>query len=139
MIAYPMAMQTQPQSAGDHRFQFILWLAMVGSILLYFVVANLVVPAAAPSDNPEIVTGLLIFALLLTAGSVPVRSHLFAEEDGKLTPQQKRQSLVVALSMCEAAAIFGIIARFAFGSPSYYLFFLIGLAGQLLHYPRQKS
>ncbi len=124
--------------AEERRFQIILWLAMVASILIYVAVANLIQPTNS-QQNPELFTGLLILACMLVAGSIPMRRAMFSGENGRQTPQEKRQGYIVALVMCQAAAVFGIIARFAFDSPKYYLFFVVGLFGQLLHYPRQDS
>ncbi len=111
---------------------------MACSILVYFLITKLVTPTDAV-DNPELVIGLLILAVLLCGGSLSVRHQLSESEPKPHSSLQRRQAYIVALVMCEAAAVFGIVAHFACASPYSYLFFLIGLAGQLLHFPKNET
>ena len=113
------------------RAQLIIWVAMVLSIPLYFVVATLV-----PPSNPQPVSAarnfLFIVAPVLVAISFPMRL-LFERRIGAF------QGTLIALVFCEAAALCGIIVWFVTGWPFYYVLLLFGLVGGLLHYPKTKS
>ena len=103
---------------------------------MYYLVAR-----AAPEQVGDSASGftivLLVVAMGLVAGSLVVRNRLTAKTPPD--PKRLRSGYVASLAMCEAAAIFGLVIRFTFGSPQYYLFFLIGLIGMLLNYPRKNS
>ena len=104
----------------------VLWLVMAMSIVMYFVVIQMVKPTRA-QENPTLVTALLIAALVLVAASFPVKSRLRA--------QSEKSALLVALALCEAAALCGLVIWFSTAWPYYYVFLLLGLAGQAMHFP----
>lgn len=113
--------------ADAYRQQLVLWVAMAISIPVYFVVARMVQPVDVQA-NETLVAVLLVVALSLVGLSFPMKSRL-----------RKQSGLIVALILCEAAALFGLVIRFATGSPYYYVFLALGFAGVLLHFPRRQS
>jgi hypothetical protein len=105
----------------------VLWLAMALSIGMYFVVIQMVQPTHA-QENPTLVNILMVMAVTLVAVSFPLKSRI-----RRMSSEQA--GLLVALAMCEAAAICGLVAWFSTAWQYSYGFLLLGLAGQVLHYP----
>ncbi len=114
----------QPVEAR-HRQRVIVWLVMAVSIVMYFIVARVIEPRVTRSD-PTLVTVLLVTAVSMVAMSFAVKSRAQAGR-------------IIALVLCEAAALFGIVVRIVAGSPRYWVFLLLGLVGVLLHYPRREE
>ena len=115
-----------------------LWLVMAVSVALYFVVVNVVeLPPREP--NTQLVTTLLVVAFGLVAASFPVKSRLLAQAREGNAPGREQVAHVLALVLCEAAALLGVVVRFVTGSAHYYIFLVAGLAAILLHYPRREG
>jgi hypothetical protein len=122
----------------QYRQSVILWMAMLVSIGMYFVVVRLVPPQQA-TDNPALVNTLLVAALGLVAASFAVKSHFLQRGRDLGKPAFFRMALIVALVLCEAGALLGVVAWFLTGSSRSYWMLLIGFIGMLLHYPPRES
>ncbi len=107
----------------DRRKQIIVWAAMLGSILMYYVVMRVLKPAPAGGD--------VTAALALAVGSAALTGVSFLMKRRLASPV----GFMVALAMCDAAAILGLISWFLTGSPLSYYPLVFGFAGVLLHYP----
>jgi hypothetical protein len=57
-----------------------------------------------------------------------------AQQDLKLV----QQAYIVALALCESAALLGLLVHFLTGSVYYYAAFAIGVIGMLLHFPKKQ-
>lgn len=115
--------------------QVMLWLAMLVSVAMYFVVVSML-PPATPTENPALVNGLLVAALGMVAASFAAKARL-SQAAGTDDLKRKQMGLVVPLAMCESAAVLGVVVWFVTGSPRYSWFLVIGIAGILLHYPKR--
>jgi len=118
----------------QYRFQLILWFAMVFSIVMYLVVIRLVPPQAA-ADNPTLVSALLVVAFSVVAASFLVKFRFFARAAETGNAQFRRAGFLIALVLCEVAALLGVIVWFLTGSSRTSWFLLLGFAGDLLHFP----
>ena len=107
---------------ADYRRRLALWLAMVFSIMMYFVVIQRVTPAS-PQENPT-----LVYAMLGASIALVVTSFV-----------AKRVADILALALCEAAALLGVVAWFVTAWSRSYVFLIVGLAGMLLHYPKRRG
>ena len=113
-----------PTPDVEYRGRLILWLAMTFAIVMYFVVIQRVTPAS-PQENPTLVYAMLAASVALVAASFVVKA--------------KRVPDILALALCEAAALLGVVAWFTTGWSRSYVFLIVGLAGILLHYPRREA
>ncbi|MGH9719289.1 MAG: hypothetical protein ACRD8O_03700 [Bryobacteraceae bacterium] len=128
-----------PDSAdAEHSQQLILWIAIALSIVTYFVVAALVSPTSTQA-KPTLDTALLIAAAGLVAASFPVKSYIAERIDRPGNRAGQRMARIVAVMMCDVAAVLGLVVKFVTGSPLYYVPLLLGFAGVLLHYPRREE
>lgn len=130
----------EPSSPADnqHRQQLVIWLAMVMSLVMYFLILRLV-PAPVTEGVPGLVTGLMVVAIGLVALSFLVKSRMASRGDGEGPPRQSHAAMIVPVAMCEAAALFGVVVWFVAGSVEAYYFLLLGLVGMLLHYPKREA
>ena len=107
-------------------------------VVMYYPVSLALQPTKADSNWPFAYL-LLGVAVLLAGVSYPLRIRFSASADGRKIAAQVRTAYIVAYVICEAAAVLGLIVLFASGWPLYWVFFLIGLAGLALQFPRQSE
>jgi F0F1-type ATP synthase membrane subunit c/vacuolar-type H+-ATPase subunit K len=132
-------MPPQPNSPeAEYRFSLTLWVVMLISIGMYYVVIRMVTPEQ-PSDNPILVRILLVGSCGLAVASFAIRK-LF-ESRARVANQSsiRRTGFLLALVLSEAAALFGLVVWFVTGSPQYYLFLLIGGGAMVLHFPTRPQ
>jgi hypothetical protein len=95
------------------------------------------VAASANANNIERV--LLVLALAYVLLSIPAKRWLRVQADAVDSALLRNLAFLVPLILCEAAALTGLVLRFAAGSSHYYVFLLLALAGMLLHFPRRSD
>ena len=122
-----------------YRVQFIVWLAILFSVCMFLLITVIVEVPAGRSDNPLVVWILLAVAIFTVILSFVLKRRFLAEAVAKQSPGRLQTGLIVALSLCEVAGMFGIFVFFVTGTPYYYLFFIISALGILLHMPRQDQ
>lgn len=121
-----------------YRMRLTIWVAMLFSIAMYGVVVRIVHPDAT-ADNPTLVEVLLLAAVALVAASFAVKNYFFKRARETGNPALVRAGELIAFTLCEAAALFGLVVWFVAASPRYYWFLVLGAGGQLLHYPRRED
>jgi hypothetical protein len=129
---------TQPDR--QLRANRILWGALTASVVLYFVLAVTVPPAAKMENaarNTNVERVLMVLAVAYVLLSIPAKRWLLVQADAVDSAFLRRLALLVPLVLCEVAALTGVVLRLAMGSPHYYVFLVLALAGMLLHFPRK--
>lgn len=125
-------------SASDYRNQVVTWLAILAAIPMYYVVMHNVRPVA-PVDNPVLVNALLGAALVLVGASFVLKSVVPARAPGEQGPRLQRVGFILALILCETAALSGVVIWFLTASPRSTWFLGIGAAGILMHFPGRHA
>ena len=120
-----------------HQTLMIIWAAQLMALLGIVLLSVLVLQPSA-SDNTMLFWILAGASVLLVAISFAVKQKLFAQAIEKQSPAQIQQAQIVAMALCEAAGLFGMLARAITGSPYFYLLFAVGVIGMLLHFPRRE-
>jgi hypothetical protein len=126
----------------DARFttMLIIWFALLMSVGTFFVIAQLVErPANAEADGSPLVWILLALGIMTFLGSFLIKRKLLAQSVREQSPAMVQNAMIVALALCESTSLFGLLAYFATATRYYYIFFIIGVAGSLLHMPRRDQ
>src|SRR5688500_8600949 len=113
----------------------IVWIlsgSMLLSVGLYFGIAALLSPAEQTPATHSLAPMLAVVALAAVGASFWFRHRFFAQP----TPGQRFAALIIALALCQLAAVLGLVVRFVENAPEYWTFFLFGALGIALHYPR---
>jgi|HubBroStandDraft_2_1064218.scaffolds.fasta_scaffold381607_2 hypothetical protein len=124
------------------RANRIVWAALTASVVLYFVLTVTIAPAATVENaarNANIERVLMALALAYVLLSIPAKRWLLVQADAVDSVFLRRLALLVPLVLCEVAALTGVVLRLAMGSPHYYVFLVLALAGMLLHFPRKEQ
>jgi heme/copper-type cytochrome/quinol oxidase subunit 1 len=123
-----------------HRVLVILWFALVSSVGIYFVISRLV-PTPASDDSQVSMLSLVLAAmgLSLTILSFAIKQRFFTQAEQKQRPALVRAGLIIALALCETAALFGFVDLLVTGNRYYFVMFVIALIGMLFHFPRRNQ
>src|SRR5450432_3572145 len=132
--------QPSSQQTPDavYRIRLLSWAAMLSAIVMYFVLIRSVHPTKA-TPNPTLVPALLLLGVALVAASFPVKAYFFKRAHEAGNPKLGQTGELVALAICEMAALFGVLVWFLSGAPQYWWFLILGAAGQLLHWPQRQE
>jgi hypothetical protein len=125
---------------ATHRVLVILWFALVSSVGISFVLSRLVpTPESEPSQvsMPSVV--LAAMGLSLTILSFVMKHRFFTLAEQKQRLALVRTGLIIALALCETAALFGFVDLLITGNRYYFVMFVIGLIGMLFHFPRRNQ
>lgn len=118
----------------------IVWFAMLMSVGTFFVIAQLVERQPNPQeDGNMLVWVLLALGIFTTLASFVIKSKILAQSVKEQRVDLVQSAMIVALALCEATSLFGLLAYFATGTRYYYIFFIIGVVGSLLHMPRRDQ
>jgi F0F1-type ATP synthase membrane subunit c/vacuolar-type H+-ATPase subunit K len=135
------------------RTMRILWAVFLTTIGLYAFVAYMARPSdessagAAESLGTGTAAGglsvliIVLFALGLSAvvASFLVKQAYAQRAVREQSPAVLQTGFIVAVVLCETAALFGMVGLFVDGNPLAYLLFVIAAAGIVLHFPRRED
>lgn len=122
----------------DERYRtlFILWFAMLMSLVMYLVFIYLA--PVEPRPNQKITLLLNTVGLIPVAASFLVKQILMGKAAAAQQVQQVHSAYIVSFAMCEVAGLLGLLDHRLTGSKYYYIGFAIGGLGLLLHFPRKQ-
>ncbi|HEX8852028.1 MAG TPA: hypothetical protein VF754_01000 [Pyrinomonadaceae bacterium] len=137
--------QTGTQTSVEQRLTTmrILCIVFLANIGLFALVGYITGQSAgAERDASDGFSNLLLafFALgvAAVAASFAVRSVFQAKAEREQSQTVVQQGLIMALVMCEVAALLGLVGLFIDGHPYTYLLFVVAAVGDLLHFPRRE-
>ena len=115
-----------------------LWIAMILSIVGYFIFSFFAGPSKDVKPNPTLSLVLLGAAVSAALISFLLKSKLLNRAFEQQQVQLVQQGYIVALAMCEVGGLLGLLDFFVTGDRYYYVLFIIAAVGQLLHFPRRE-
>jgi hypothetical protein len=136
-------MQTQDQNRlqkRDGRLQTfrIFWFALMMSVVLYFILTLVTGQPKNSQPNPAFSLGLLAGGMVSVIASILLKSKYVNRSVEEQSVKVLQQGYIMALALCEVAAIFGLLDHFTTGNPYYFANFIVAVCGQLYHFPRRQ-
>jgi hypothetical protein len=129
--------QVEFQVEARHKVFLILWFALLVSVMTLLVLA--LVAGGKGLPNPT-----LSYALLGVGSAIVLVSFLLKQTlaqkaitNNDIAALQSAQ--IIALALCESAAVFGVLDRFLTGSQTSWCLFAIAAIGILLHFPKKEQ
>jgi hypothetical protein len=134
------ANQNDPQTKMELRIRSLrtLWTAMLLSIGMYYVFTLFAGRQENVEPNNTLFLVLVVVALSTTLISFPIKNRLLSRAVAEEQVQFVQPAYILAWALSEVAALLGIVDFFATGDRYYYILFIIGACGQLLHFPRRE-
>ena len=133
--------QSQGSSMIEARYRvmLILWLAMLSSVFMFFVMTKIVGMPEEVDANMMLVPIFMGLGLVAIALSFLLKRRFLSQAVEQQKPELVQTGMIVALALCEASALFGLIVFFVTGCHHYYVCFIVSLAAMLLHFPRRDQ
>ena len=118
------------------RTMRILWIALFISIVLYYGFTLFNKGNDAP--NTLVSFGLAAAGMFLVILSFPIRRRFLTQSVETQSMELVQKGYIVALAVCEAAALLGLLDHFVTGNRYYYLLFIAAAAADSLHFPQRR-
>ena len=137
----------KPNLVAQYQTLVIIWAALLFSQVLFVVMLVFTKPNLFGFDFSEPITGqsaamvlgLAVAAITCVALSFGFKRRLYERAVEEQSTAQVQSGLIIALALCEASSLFGLVLAFAFDYPYFFLWFALGIIGMFLHFPRQTD
>ena len=116
----------------------ILWLAMLLSIVIYYVFTFFVARKEDLAANPKLSLSLLGAAVSTSLISFLIKTKLLSKAVEQRNVGMVQQAYIVTWAITEVAALLGLLDFFTTSDRYYPVLFLIAALGMLLHFPRRE-
>ena len=134
----PINKSTQLNVDARYRIMLVIWFGLLSAVGLYFVVAQLVQPPEVDSAQNKMLTVILSgMGAFLVVISFAVKQRFLKQSDERQEIALVQTGFIIAVAMCEAGALFGLVDLMATGNRYYFVVMLIGALGILFHFPRR--
>ena len=128
------------QARIDARFRvmLILWFALLSSVVVYFLVSLVIQrPNVDDGENRILTFVLTVVGTFTVIVSTALKQRFLAQSVDQQRLELVQTGYIVALALCEFAALLGLVDRMVTGNRYYYVLFVIALIGMALHWPRR--
>jgi hypothetical protein len=130
--------RTQPNVDARYRIMLIIWFALLSAVGLYFVVGQLVQPPEVDSAQNKMLTVILAgLGTFMVVVSFAVKQRFLSQSVERQEIALVQTGFIVAVAMCEAGALFGLVDLVVTGNRYYFVVMMIGALGILFHFPRR--
>lgn len=129
-----------------YRVMLMLWFPILISMVLFlmltiFVAGPRVDGGPADADGTNKIVMLVCgaaggFTFLM---SFILKRKYYSQAVEQRNPALMQTGFVLALALCEATSLFGLLIYFVTRDPSAYLLFALAALGMLLHFPRKSQ
>ena len=135
----------KPNLVAQYQTLLILWASLLSTQVLFVVMLFFVKPNLFQFDfsrsplepSGAMILGFAVAAVTCVVLSFAFKRRLFERAVETQDPEQVRSGLIIALALCEASSLFGLVLAFAFDYPYFFFWFILGIVGMLLHFPKQ--
>ena len=131
----------KPLGESRYRGALVIWGAQVMALVMFFALTRIVgrEADADAADNRVLLLVLAAAALMAFALSFVLKAKLISQAAAQGRPDLATSAYVLAFALCEAAALFGLVAHFVTGAPESLYFFIPAALGLALHFPRRMN
>ncbi|HEX8282145.1 MAG TPA: hypothetical protein VF588_02270 [Pyrinomonadaceae bacterium] len=126
------------------RTMRILWAMFLITIGLFVLVTYVSRPddetrAEIASDPQTLLLVLAAVALSSVVASFVLKAGFYRRAAEQQQPALLQSGFIVAMALCEAAVLLGLVALFITWNDYAYLLFALGALGEALHFPRREQ
>jgi hypothetical protein len=134
----------KPKLTGIYQTFVVIWAALLVSQLMFLVVLYFSKPDIFKFDltlpmldeNAPIVIALAVVALISVGLSFVFKKRYREQAIAEQKVEVLQTGQIVAMALCEASTLFGLVLAFAFDYQYFFLWFVLGIIGMLLHFPK---
>ena len=139
--------EPKPNLAAQYQTLVVLWVAILMSQLMLILVLFLTrkelfefrfyQPIGGQSSS--MILGFAVAAVTCVGFSFAFKRRFLERAIEQHEPKLVQTGSIIAIALCEAASLFGMGLAFAFDYQYFFAWFILGIAGTLLHFPRQND
>ncbi len=129
--------QNDANVENGYRVLVIIWLAVLSSAVLFFMLTFVIPRSVALDASPLMLWVLTGMGMLLPLMSFAPKKIFMEQAVQKQQMQLVHTGYIIAFAMSEAAGIFGLLAYVLTPGPYHYLLFALSVVFMLAHFPRR--
>ncbi|HEV7473202.1 MAG TPA: hypothetical protein VGN90_04080 [Pyrinomonadaceae bacterium] len=130
--------QNNPSSGAQYPTLLILWVAMLSFTLMYLVV-TLILPRSSGPENHLLTIIFSAVSAFLVVVSFAVKGKVLARSVEAQDTRLVKTGIVLALALCEGAAILGLLDFLVARDRYYVVLIIFSFMGMVLHFPRRSQ
>jgi hypothetical protein len=127
--------EAQTKVAARYRVFFILWVAMMVSLVFLLCLAVFVQGSGRP--NRTMSYAFFAVSMVLVIASLPIKQRQLKQAIENRQIALLQNAYILGFALCEAAALFGLLDHFVTGSGNYRFMFALAVLGMLVHFPKK--
>jgi F0F1-type ATP synthase membrane subunit c/vacuolar-type H+-ATPase subunit K len=125
------------------RTMRILWVVFLITVGLFVLVTYFARPSAETvaevrQANPAVLLALAALGLSSVVASFIFKAGFYRRAAEQQQPAVLQTGFILALVLCEAAVLMGLVGLFVTWNDYAYGLFALGFVGELLHFPRRE-
>ncbi len=125
----------------------IIWLALLVSQIMLLVVIFLAKPEAfqfdfskpALGENALMTMMLAVLAISNLMLSMFFRRKYVGQAIDERKPALVQTAMILGCALCESISLFGVVLAFTFAYQYFFLWFAVGIAGTISHFPKRSD
>jgi hypothetical protein len=129
--------EMESRVAARYMTFLILWFAMLMSVTIFFFIAWIVGGQGTPNPNPVMSYALLAGGFSIVTASFVLKQQLVRKAIDNTDVAALQSAQIIAMALCESAALLGLLDRFTTASPTSWFLFAIAALGMLAHFPKK--
>jgi Tfp pilus assembly protein PilN len=124
-----------------YRVLLMMWFAFLLTVVVYFVLTLFIQRSPVDDRDPRgmITLTLAAVSVLIVIVSLIIKQKILVQAAEKRSLKVAQTAHVIAMALCEIAAILGVGLYIVIGARYYYLLIIISALGLILHRPRRES
>lgn len=132
---------------GQYRILSIIWFALFASQTMFVVIIFLAKPEAFQFDFSKSPLGentlmTIMFAVLAISNlglSLVFKRKYISQAITEHNPALVQTAMILGCALCESISLFGMVLAFAFSYQYFFLWFALGIAATILHFPKREN
>jgi TRAP-type uncharacterized transport system fused permease subunit len=131
--------QNRSKAEAQYRVLVILWMGMIFSLGMFFVLTFLIPQPTTAASDSVVVWFAVALGSFLALTSFFVKRVLLERAVQRQQPDLVNSAYTVAFALTEAAAVFGLFLFFISATRYHYFLFAFSAVCLLLHFPKRDS
>ncbi len=139
--------KSTPNLVEQYKTLVIIWAAILMSqfmflLVLFFTKKELFefrLDQPFTGQSGAMIMGFAAVAITCVAFSFAFKRRFFERSVEQQEPQLVQTGTIIALALCEASSLIGMCLAFAFDYQYFFIWFILGIAGMLFHFPRRDD